>query len=651
MTLKGKVFLALLWPLFFTAALLYVLALFALKKEVTVAEKNLSTQIHSREAIERKEIATLFDDELSSLQKPLTEWINSLSKRKELFLGKKPSEILLSLHFLTKADVIELGDNEFLYRYFPSLALFHPFDKVVALKAGYLGEIGGKVYFAMPVKEGALFLFEWECLTKEQKQKLEAIALPNEKKNTLDKEELLSLLLPVVIDGYSVNDEKVFPAGIATIENERGSALLVDDFFMLTTERVKENEKPYLFEKNALFSMERTRIAKREIGLGFSLSEILKRFSHSLNTPLFVTTDDERTIGFLPNGMPIDAKEKSGLSLFSEPINASITLHFLYNKLDYEKPLLSSMVLYSRLFRLLAIGLFVVAVLFFLTALYLFWYFLRGIMHPLDLLADAQQKVAEGKFEEVAITTVAMRKDEIGRLATTFLDIVESIKEREKIRSILNKVVSKEIADEILKEPVHLGGEDRVVTMLFADIRNFTHITAHFPPQKVVSLLNRFMTKMTRIIEGEGGIIDKYVGDEIMALFGAPIAHPDHAIRALAASKLMIETLKRWNVEREKEGEAPLEIGIGIHTGLVVAGNMGTEDRLNYTVIGADVALAARLCQAAVPGQVLLSEHTLCEPNVKESFEVKELPPIHVKGFDEEIKVYEVIGFKWEVGQ
>ncbi|MCB1181104.1 MAG: HAMP domain-containing protein [Chlamydiia bacterium] len=271
----------------------------------------------------------------------------------------------------------------------------------------------------------------------------------------------------------------------------------------------------------------------------------------------------------------------------------------------------------------------------------------KSITKPIVLLAAAAKEMGEGKYDQIKLPDCGHRKDEVAVLTHSFEGMVSGIQEREHIRAVLDKVVSKDVADEILKANLHLGGEDRVVTMLFSDIRGFTKLTENLSPQEIIMMLNAFMTKMSRVIEGEGGVIDKYVGDEIMALYGAPTSHPDHAVRGLSSALLMMKTLKKLNQFREEEGKPPIEMGIGVHTGLVVAGNMGAEDRLNYTVLGANVNLAARLCQAAAPGQVIISEGTLQAEKIQESFHVTALPPITLKGFSEPIKIYEVTGFKW----
>src|ERR1700722_4132575 len=273
---------------------------------------------------------------------------------------------------------------------------------------------------------------------------------------------------------------------------------------------------------------------------------------------------------------------------------------------------------------------------------------LVSIIYPVTKLARATQDVVKGRYGEVVLPDVGDRKDEIATLTRAFADMVSGLQDREKIRGVLDKVVSKEVADEILRTHIHLGGEDRVVTMLFADIRGFSTVTANLPPQKIIQILNECMTKVSQVIEGEGGVIDKYVGDEVMAIYGAPTSHSDHALRAVSSAMLIVETLKVWNQSRVAANEEVIEMGIGVHTGVVVAGNMGAENRLNYTVLGTHVNLAARLCEVAKPNQLIISETTLSEPNIKESFYVKPLPPIALKGFAELIAIYEITGFKWE---
>lgn len=288
-----------------------------------------------------------------------------------------------------------------------------------------------------------------------------------------------------------------------------------------------------------------------------------------------------------------------------------------------------------------------VGVIILLILLIFFWHFSHSFVSPIRVLANATRLLAKGHLKEITIPELGKRKDEVAELATGFKNMVEQLRDREKIRAVLDKVVSKDIAEEILRGQVQLGGEDRIVTMLFCDVRDFTMQTSNLPPQETIQLLNFYMTRMSQIIEGEGGLIDKYIGDEVMALYGAPVVCENHAMRAIASGMLIIKTLEHLKELKKSKNEIALEVGIGIHTGLVVAGNMGAENRLNYTVLGSNVNLAARLCQVAKANQLLISEHTLNENDVRDSFEVKAMEPIKLKGFVEPVNVYEVVGFAW----
>lgn len=266
----------------------------------------------------------------------------------------------------------------------------------------------------------------------------------------------------------------------------------------------------------------------------------------------------------------------------------------------------------------------------------------KKITYPIQLLAEASEKIGEGHFENLDLPPVEKRKDEIAILVHSFRNMISGLQDREKVRGVLNKVVSKEIAVELLKGGVDLTGEERVVTVLFSDIRGFTHLSEKLPPQEVIALLNDYMTEQCHVIDSTGGVVDKFVGDEIMALYGAPFLLQDHAVKAVEASLEMLGKLRLWNERQAKEGRVTFEIGIGIHTGEVYSGNMGSHNRLNYTVIGANVNLAARLCSAAKPMQIIVSEETW--KRTSEHFKFQQLAPLSLKGVAKPVIAYEVLG-------
>jgi len=261
----------------------------------------------------------------------------------------------------------------------------------------------------------------------------------------------------------------------------------------------------------------------------------------------------------------------------------------------------------------------------------------RRLAGPARRLAAAAAAVAEGKLD----TTVEVTSgDELGRLAGAFNDMTAGLRLKEQYRGVLDKVVSRDVAEELLRGDVELGGENRRVTVLFADIRGFTPLTEGLPPQAVIELVNSCMSRLSDAVDRHGGIVDKYVGDELMAVFGAPISRGDDAKRALHAAMDMQREITKWNRQREAAGESPVGLGIGINTGEAVAGNMGSADRLNYTVLGESVNLAARLCSGAPAGAIWASGVTVDEAD--ESVRMTPVGAKEFKGFSTDVDVYEV---------
>lgn len=266
----------------------------------------------------------------------------------------------------------------------------------------------------------------------------------------------------------------------------------------------------------------------------------------------------------------------------------------------------------------------------------------KRVTKPIAHLAKVTEEVAKGKLHEIEIPQgpKGKTKDEVKNLYHAFFEMLKGLREKEKVRGVLNKVVSKEIAEEALKGNIKLGGEDKRITVFFADIRGFTSMTEHMEPKDVIQLINNCMTKISKKIDEYGGVIDKYVGDEVMALFGAPIEKKESALNAVKCGVDIIETFAAWNRDRKSKNEVEIKLGIGIHTGTVVAGNMGAEDRLNYTVLGSNVNLASRLCQQAEAMQVLISEATLEEKGVREKIDCQPLDSIELKGFTQSTKIF-----------
>ncbi len=216
--------------------------------------------------------------------------------------------------------------------------------------------------------------------------------------------------------------------------------------------------------------------------------------------------------------------------------------------------------------------------------------------------------------------------------------------EKKKIKNLFGKFVAPSVVDEILKNPdnISLGGKRRRLTLFFADIRGFTAMSEKMAdrPEMVIEIVNLFLSTMTNIIINKGGTLDKYMGDALMALFGAPISRPDDAYRAVeAAVVIRQETQKIWE-KLVKSKKIAVNVGIGINTGEAVVGMMGSNSMMNYTAIGDSVNTAARIEANAKGGQILISKDTFNE--VKEYVKAKELPPIKVKGKTKAVEIYEV---------
>lgn len=216
------------------------------------------------------------------------------------------------------------------------------------------------------------------------------------------------------------------------------------------------------------------------------------------------------------------------------------------------------------------------------------------------------------------------------------------------LRKAFSTYVSSQLVSEILKDPARLklGGEKRVITVLFSDIRGFTSLSEKLSPEELVKLLNEYLNPMTAIVLNEEGMLDKYIGDAIMAVFNAPLEIPDHPKRTCITAVKMMEKLKDLNAKWAVLGYPPLEIGIGINTGEAVVGNMGAELRFDYTAIGDTVNLASRLegMNKLYGTAIVVSEFTY--EHVKDDFIFRELDLVRVKGKAKPIVMYELMGVK-----
>lgn len=216
----------------------------------------------------------------------------------------------------------------------------------------------------------------------------------------------------------------------------------------------------------------------------------------------------------------------------------------------------------------------------------------RFYSKPLLRLKDCAQSIANGNYD---IRTGITTGDELGILSDTFNDMAVSLKEKELMYDTFGKVVTPEIRNWLLQGNTNLGGETVCATILFCDIRGFTTLSEQINPKQVVTLLNKYFSSMEQCIVKHKGIINKYIGDAIMAIFGVPLSNPNQALDAYNCCLDMRKTLIELNKELEAENLPQIRFGIGLHTGNVLAGNIGSNSRMEYTVIGDTVNVASRI--------------------------------------------------------
>jgi len=263
---------------------------------------------------------------------------------------------------------------------------------------------------------------------------------------------------------------------------------------------------------------------------------------------------------------------------------------------------------------------------------------LYGVIH-LDT------KMASGAFTEKDLQILTG----FGRRAAGLVEhhrLLKRMEEEIVVREQVRRLLPPELVEEVVDGEISLekGGELRRATVMFADIRNFTNYSEQMPPTEVVSNINQYFEVMVDVVFEFEGTLDKFIGDEIMAIWGAPISQPDDADRAVKCAIAIQEALAEYNEERRDEGQVTFEVGVGLNTGEVVAGYMGSTKRMNYTVMGDTVNTANRICSEAGPGEVYIGENTFEE--VGHLLESEQLPETQLKGKVEQVDIYHVQGLQ-----
>jgi class 3 adenylate cyclase len=290
----------------------------------------------------------------------------------------------------------------------------------------------------------------------------------------------------------------------------------------------------------------------------------------------------------------------------------------------------------GELARQVLIGIVGFAIVSLLVALAISW----SITRPVTGLVAFARRIQDG---DLSVEAHVSGRDVHGQLGQALNAMVTGLRERDRVKEIFGRYVTSQVSEKVLKGDVHLGGERRRVTILFSDIRSFTTMSEQLTPEETVSFLNDYFSEMVDAVFEYGGMLDKFIGDGLMAVFGATDDRPDHATQAVRSALRMKSLLAKFNGERTMRGLAPIAIGIGIHTDAVVVGNIGSRKRLEYTVIGDGVNIASRLesMNKELGTTILMSDSTHQE--VKDAFVCQAKQQVRLKGKTKELTAYEVI--------
>ncbi|NDY42663.1 HAMP domain-containing protein [Dissulfurirhabdus thermomarina] len=272
----------------------------------------------------------------------------------------------------------------------------------------------------------------------------------------------------------------------------------------------------------------------------------------------------------------------------------------------------------------------------------------RRLSRPIRHLMDASRAIGEGDYR---YRIRERRNDELGYLIASFNQMAEGLLHKTQVEAAFSRYLSPEVAREVLDnlDHVELGGKHVTASVLFADIVGYTSLSEKMKPDEVVRFLNAYFSLIARAGSCFQGTVDKYMGDCAMLVFGAPQSDPEHCFHAVGCAVLIQRLVAELNRRRTERGEVPVEFRMGINTGEMLAGNMGSRERMQYTVVGDAVNLASRLCSTADPGQVVIPEHVHADPAVRERVIARPHAAIRVRGRTDPVTTYVVQGVVPEV--
>ncbi|GMO59040.1 MAG: adenylate/guanylate cyclase domain-containing protein [Treponemataceae bacterium] len=271
------------------------------------------------------------------------------------------------------------------------------------------------------------------------------------------------------------------------------------------------------------------------------------------------------------------------------------------------------------------------------------WFFSQSISRPIKILVGASEQIRDGNYD---VALEVKTQDEVGLLTQSFTDMSKGLREREHLKDAFSRFINKELAERAMSGELALGGETKNATVFFSDIRSFTSISEKLEAHEVVEFLNEYLTKMVKCVTQTGGVVDKYIGDSVMAVWGAPFSTGEaarDAFNCVRAALMMRAELIEFNKGRGSRTKPHIAIGCGINSGSLVAGQIGSSERMEYTVIGDPVNLASRTEALNKPfgTDILITENTY--ELVKDYVLVEEMPGVSVKGKEQPVKMFAVV--------
>ncbi len=285
-------------------------------------------------------------------------------------------------------------------------------------------------------------------------------------------------------------------------------------------------------------------------------------------------------------------------------------------------------------------------------AILLVFIFSMTLTSPLETLVQLIGVVSKGNFEVKAREKIkSVFRDEVGELAVAFDNMTEGLKERDKVKSLFSKFHGSTVAEDLINNKIGLGGQNKEVIVFFSDIRGFTSFSERRPPEEVVEMLNDYFGIMVKIINQNQGVVDKFIGDAIMAVWGAPKSGENDAANAVKACIEMRKALVSFNERRIAKGQPPVMIGMGLHAGRAISGTIGSDERMEYTVIGNTVNTASRIeaSTKAFGADLLVSDEVTQKAG--DAFLMELAGAAEVKGRSEALKLFKVRGYKDSLGK